>query len=471
MQHVHFPAQGRKGQRFPVVLPAPGSLFRVQHIQAAAAVFFPHAQEVFFIPDARRAAAQPSRPQGLANGPRQAFQGLGAVPAQVIDQAVMAHHGAAAALLHAFAGRGHHLEVRRRHAVDLVKAGFLEKIRHAPVHGRAGERAVRAHVHIITVRAVSLVFLPVPEIPQGAAVDAVHKFPVLLSVPAAPQPVIALDHKVHPRGPAVCPDGPQALCAVGVDHPDHHQEIVPHGLQNVGFIQKRDLFPGHFVVSFVLDAAQRHVILLVQPSPDAPGPNLHIYGGNPDPLLVPHIQGMGLRAGVQPIIPVFRLLRRFLAPGHLAPLVHFPGHVAHFKGHRLPFRALVFPHQRSIVQGVCGVVIHAIRENQQIRAHAHHLLGQHVLIQGKVLYGRLFPVIIQRVPVDPGQLPHGHHSLGVVQLPHNVPLVPAPQHGKPVAGHVPHGLEGAFPGLGPPVQAVKFFRPDPAPGNLIQFRI
>ena len=176
-------------------------------------------------------------------------------------------------------------------------------------------------------------------------------------------------------------------------------------------------------------------------------------------------------AGVQPVVPCFRFLRFGIAHGHFAPGIFLTFQRAQSKGHRLTGGRSIEPVDGAMIRHIHRVAVHAIGKHQQVSAHRHHLLGQHIRCQRQIGDWRGLPVIVQGIAVDPGQLFHRHQPQRLLQLGHDAALFPTAQQRPAFAGHIAHGVKGAVVGAGAAVKAGELLRPQGPGGDRFQFRI
>ena len=311
---------------------------------------------------------------------------------EIVERLVQHTEAAGRVPGHPTAAQGTELEIRRLGAVELVQSVLLEEQHRPQAGGRAGKRPVAAHRDRIAVLRDAAVGEPVGGVAQLAAVDDV------LGLCAAPQPIVALGQIVQVRHPAFQPEGigvPFHRRAFAVDAgPAEHLPALGQGpvkiiaarlglhLHPVVAARRDDavsfqLLPVQVIA--VLHAAHRHGIPDGKILPDAarldPAP-LQLDGRPVARSLVVDFQHALAAVRLLDVVhleeqlPVRRILRLLCAlagngiglAGRIAGGQHHIGTAAVPHGTELRHRT---------VPRVKGDLV---REDDDLRTHAHHLL-------------------------------------------------------------------------------------------------
>ena len=193
----------------------------------------PRRQPVLAVPPGGHGVFQPHIPQRQRHAGRHtAVEGIHTVQPHIEQRSIHQRRAAAAALLHAGAPQRHDLVCARRAGIHPLHAVLLKKDHAAQTRRRASKHAVGASGRRIAVGAQARKAVPVPEIPQLAGVDLVHRLSVDDAVLAAPQAVALLHHEIHVRDGALhrhC----RRLAAHRPAHPRHRDPVLVRCLQGI----------------------------------------------------------------------------------------------------------------------------------------------------------------------------------------------------------------------------------------------
>ena len=242
--------------------------------------------------------------------------GAHASPALVVKHFVYNSQTLTTPLLHAPARRGLYLVAGWGSSIHLVQAILLKKQWVAQVRDGTRPLSVRSAGGRIAVRGYTHKTVPVAEVAQLAGVYLVHGLPVHHAVLASPEPVAALNDKIHLRHFSDDGDGTlfRRLVDLRVQDAHYHNIVFLFVPYNGGPVQS--LHAGFH------NAGYCHTIVLFKLLPDAGCGDFHIgrnYGHPHGTGFAVNLQCVRRCRGVQPIFAVFRILRCRCSCNYIQP--------------------------------------------------------------------------------------------------------------------------------------------------------